>query len=434
MGPQCISRQTDRRGEVGPRKRLRQSRDPDRPADARPPAHDAGRHLVHPRHLAGGAGQHDAATRHFGDAEFDQPLAHQAEGLLDPGPDHADQHPAADLAPVRRLLLADPGRIEQVAVVGAGGDHAAIERLDPLRYRRAHQEPGGDVAGHVVAAVADLLDTDQLIAQENRERGRAAAHVDAHRPGSLLVLDQRRQPARIGGGDNPGEIEIALADAFHQVRQRPRVDRQHMHCHRQLVPGHAARIGDPGLVVDRDLDRLCVKDLPRFADRRRRAGSHDIRYVAFGDLTGLRLDLGRGREALRIAAGEGDDDLIDPAHLGRRHLLGVQQRHSDRPTDLVHVDDFAATHTARLHIARAHHLDGAEQAGAEVVVSPGLGQPRRVELEDQAGNLRRSDIENRQPAPLDRQMKARTHVPVRRELGKIHVSSPPNAATALLIW
>ncbi len=119
------------------------------------------------------------------------------ECLLDAGADHADQHSAANLAPVRRVLLADLRRVDQVAVIGACRDHAAIEGLHPLRHRRPHQEPRGDVAGHMVSAEPDLVDADQPVAQEDRERGRSAAHVDADRAGALFILDQRRKTAGI---------------------------------------------------------------------------------------------------------------------------------------------------------------------------------------------------------------------------------------------
>ena len=112
-----------------------------------------------------------------------------------------------------------------------------------------------------MAADRDRVGMHELAFGEDRDRGRAAAHVDAGRAELHLVVDQRRKPAGIGRRDHALDRQMAAVDAELEIAQRRGVGGHHMHVDAERVADHAARIADAALAVERVADRQRMHDL-----------------------------------------------------------------------------------------------------------------------------------------------------------------------------
>ena len=76
---------------------------------------------------------------------------------------------------------------------------------------------------------------------------RAAAEVDAGAAELGLVVDERRQAAGIGRGDDGLDREMAAVDAELEIAERRRVGGDDVHVDAEALADHAARIGDAAI-------------------------------------------------------------------------------------------------------------------------------------------------------------------------------------------
>ena len=98
-------------------------------------------------------------------------------------------------------VVADRRHGEDLALVGGMRQRAAMHRLQPLGILDPRREPAGDVVGDVLAADGDGVGMDELALHEDGHGGRAAAEIDAGAAELGFVVDERRQAAGIGRGD-----------------------------------------------------------------------------------------------------------------------------------------------------------------------------------------------------------------------------------------
>ncbi len=141
----------------------------------------------------------------------------------------------------------------------------------------------------------------ELAVGEDRDRGRAAAHVDAGGTHFELVVDQRRKPAGIGRRDHALDRQVRAVDAEFQVAQRGGVAGQHMHVDAERVADHAARIAHAALAIEREAGRQRMHHLALGLQRLLGAGGEHA------------LDVGR----IGLVAAE-----IDGGGIGRRSSGG----------------------------------------------------------------------------------------------------------------
>ena len=139
------------------------------------------------------------------------------------------------------LVLADPVDRDHVALVGGGGDGRAVEGLQPLGRRHAGGEAAGDVHGDVMAADRDRVDVDEVAAGEHAEAGRAAAHVDDADAHLGLVVDERREPRRVGRRDHRLDPEVAMLDRQHDVAGGGQLAGDHVKVDAERLADHARR-------------------------------------------------------------------------------------------------------------------------------------------------------------------------------------------------
>ena len=86
------------------------------------------------------------------------------------------------------------------------------------------------------------------------------------------------------------------------------------------------------------------------------AGGEHVADVALGDRAVLDLDLAGAAVGARPAAGEADDDVVDPQP---RHLLRALDRRAHRALALLHRRDLAEGDAARAGVGGADHPEGA---------------------------------------------------------------------------
>ena len=98
-------------------RRLGQPLDPHRPADPDLLVEDEPGEFARPVHLAGAAGQHDAAAGDLVAAARVEPVAHQLEGLLEARRDDADEQRFRHMADLAVFLFADLRHRDHLALV-----------------------------------------------------------------------------------------------------------------------------------------------------------------------------------------------------------------------------------------------------------------------------------------------------------------------------
>ncbi len=224
---------------------------------------------------------------------------------------------------------------------------------------------------------------------EDRNRRRAAAHVDAGRAHLQLVVDQRRKPAGIGRRDHALDRQMRAVDAQFEIAQRRRVAGQHMHVDAKRVADHAARIADAALAVERERHRQRMHDLPVGLERLLGAGRQHPLDVGRVGFVAAEIDRRRKHFAAQPAGRQIDDQRIDGQP---GHALGRIDRQPDGVLGAVEIDDDAGLHALRLLVADADHLD---LVGAR---AQDLAFLARLQPRDHAANLARADVEHRDDA------------------------------------
>ncbi len=255
-----------------------------------------------------------------------------------------------------------------------------MQGLDPLGAGDGGGKAPRHVLGHMRAADGEAVDVHQATARIDRHGGRAAAHVDADGPQVHLVLLQRRQGGGEGRGDHALETQVGPLDAVPQGLQHALVHGDHQQFETQSAAEHGARIPHPPLAVHGPGDGAQVDGAAALQTERGQGLGDGAPQVGVGDRAGAQGNLGRNAMAGQLAAGGGDGNArdIDPGH-----GLGALDRLGDGLGGLVHVDDGAAAHAARLHVANAA---SAERA---LLAADAVG------LHDEAGDLGGAQVDGR---------------------------------------
>ena len=379
-----VDDEADRRRERRALRRLRQSLDAERPPDADVLSEDAPRRLGEPGQLARAAGQHDALPDLLGEAGLREHVARHLQRLLDARPDDAGQRRARHGVRMIALVLADRRDRQDVLVVGGRLQRRSVARLDALRVGEVGRESARDVERHVLAADRDRVGMRELALVEDRERGRAAAHVDAGDAELRLVVDEHREARRVGRGDDRLHFQMAAVDRELEIGERRLVGGHDMHVDAERLAEHADRIVHAAIGVERIADRQRMQHHPPVAHRMRAAGAQHALDVGSPTTAPPTLTLAEKRLALQPAAGEIDDEAAD-RDLG--HALGRVDGEPDRALGLFEVDDDAGLDAARAGGGEAEHLDRMRAAAQRLAVA-------RLQPRDQAADLGRADVEH----------------------------------------
>ncbi|MCY1510604.1 hypothetical protein D9M68_449860 [compost metagenome] len=127
--------------------------------------------------------------------------------------------------------------------------------LQPLGVFDAGRKTARQVRRHVVAAEADSVRMNELAFGKDRDRRRAAAHVDRGTAELDFVVDERCKTASIGGRHHALDREVSAVDAEFQVLERCTLGRQHMHVDAENVAEHGERITDAAFAIEREARR-----------------------------------------------------------------------------------------------------------------------------------------------------------------------------------
>src|SRR4051812_42451612 len=160
---------------------LRQPRNAERPADAHRPAENLPGQLYQSGELTGAAGENHPAARLGRERRVRQPVTNHFQNFFDPRLDDAHKGRARD--ELRRFAVVVVARRnrDHVALVRTSRQHAAIQGLDSLGVRNAGIQSARQIERHVVAAERKAVDMNEAAAGEDRDAGRAGAHVDQRR-------------------------------------------------------------------------------------------------------------------------------------------------------------------------------------------------------------------------------------------------------------
>ena len=155
--------------------------------------------------------------------------------LVDAGADDARHHRARHLQRHVAVVVADRLDADHVAVVGAAGQRRAVHDLQPLGiFERASRARAPDPCVTWLPPTGMASRMDELAVGKHRDRGRAAAHVDAGRAHLQFVVDQRGKPAGIGRRHHALDRKMRAVDAELEIAQRRCVAGQHMHVDAEL--------------------------------------------------------------------------------------------------------------------------------------------------------------------------------------------------------
>ena len=189
---------------------------------------------------------------------------------------------------------------------------------------------------------------------EDRQRRRAAAHVDAGDAELRLVVDEHGEARGVGRRDNRLDLEMAAVDRELEVGERRLVGGDDMHVDAERLAQHADRIVHAAIGVERVADRQRMQHHPPVAHRMRAAGARAHAGCRLSDDRSADVDARREGLALQPAAGEVDDQAAD-RDLG--HALGRVDGEPDRALGFLEVDDDAGLDAARASGGEAEHLD-----------------------------------------------------------------------------
>src|SRR6185437_15570901 len=131
LPPNGVGDESGRSGKGGAGSGFGQAGDPDRPAHADLLVEYELRKLARSGELRGAAGEDDPPAGELVEAARFQARAYQLEGFFQPGLDDADQDRLGDLVGLARAILADLRHVDEFALVGRGGERAAVESLHP---------------------------------------------------------------------------------------------------------------------------------------------------------------------------------------------------------------------------------------------------------------------------------------------------------------
>src|SRR5579883_3321201 len=157
---------------------LRQSGDPEWPANADRPIEDASGEIGKPAELTCPAGEDDVSVRHRRKRRGREPVADHFQDFLDARLDDVDQRGARNKLRRIAIVMAHRRNGDHIALVRSTGDHTAIQRLDSLGIGEARVEAAGQICGHVAAAEGKAINMDEAATDEDCDPGSAGSHVN----------------------------------------------------------------------------------------------------------------------------------------------------------------------------------------------------------------------------------------------------------------
>src|SRR6516162_10124523 len=152
-----VDQQPCRHGEGCALGGVREAGDAKRPADAHRAAEHARGKVRQAGELARAAGQHHMAAAFGSERRRGETIAHHFENLFDARLDDLIQCRARHELSLVALVVVKRRHRDHVALVGAAGDDAAVQRLDALRVGDAGVQTARDVHGDVLAAQREAL-------------------------------------------------------------------------------------------------------------------------------------------------------------------------------------------------------------------------------------------------------------------------------------
>ena len=191
-------------------------------------------------------------------------------------------------------------------------------------------------------------------AAEDRDVGRAAAHVDEADAELLLVLGQHGVARRELLEHDVLDREAAALHALDDVLRGADGARHEMHLGFEPHARHADRLADAFLRVDDEFLRQHVDDALIGRDRDGARRVDDALDVAGADLFVANRDDAVRVQAADVAAGDARQHAVD---LAAGHELGFLDRALDRLHRRLDVDDDAALQPARRIRADADDLE-----------------------------------------------------------------------------
>ncbi len=221
----------------------------------------------------------------------------------------------------------------------------------------------------------------------------------------MFVLHEARQTSHIGRGGNPRQLEIAALDRIEDVLKRTGINRQKVKIGGQAVAHLPTGIGKPCAVIEGEVYRMSVQNLPVFAIVGHIASGQHPADIALADRAAIDLDLTIKAIGPRPCAAERNDGVINPK-VG--HLLRGRNGGADCAFGFLHGIDFAEANPARAGRRRADHPEGAlpSHRADPIALAEAVGS---VEAQNKAGDLGGADIKDRDDAALKRRLPDRTH-------------------------
>ena len=165
--------------------------------------------------------------------------------------------------------VAQAGDLEVLAGIARAQQNAAIERLQALRLGAPGGQAERQVLGHVLRAERHARQLVQTPIGEPGDPGDAGPQVQYDGAESRLVLAQAGEAGRVRGRDHRRDIEMATLDRRQEIVQGRAGHPHQVHRDMQAMADHAARIAQPGAVVQRDLHRQGMQNLAPLAARLR---------------------------------------------------------------------------------------------------------------------------------------------------------------------
>ena len=170
-----------------------------------------------------------------------------------------------------------------------------------------------DVAREHVAADRNRRRVDRAAQRIDGDVGRPAADIEQHDADLLLFLQQRRGRARERLEDDAQRLQAGALDALEHVGDEARAAGDDVRVDFQASAGHADRIADAFLAVDREVARQRVDDLTVAGQVDDLARVDHAPNVAGGDLAVVARDGDDGAivRAADVVAGDPDEDLAE---------------------------------------------------------------------------------------------------------------------------
>src|SRR5258706_4391312 len=210
-----------------------------------------------------------------------------------------------------------------------------------------------DIAGEVDATISDGAQVTNLSFVEDRNVGRAGAHLHERDTELLLVLGEHTERTGERLEHQLPNVVAGSLDGFAQIHRRRRADRHEIHLRLESCADHANRIPDALIFVDGVFLRNRVQQLPVLRNGLR--ARHIVRPidVGFRDLVTIHSDDSLADHRAHVLAGDAGIDRID---LGARHPFRVFDRFLDRARGLLDVGDDAAAKARRARLPDAEDL------------------------------------------------------------------------------